>query len=755
MPHVVLGLRLATSVRSNWVALAIAASGVALATSLLLLALGVAPALRDRDARARWRAGGEPAADAAHHADAARWLPSIEFFRRTRIERIDVAALGADVPVPPGLSRVPAAGEAYASPALADLLDRTPDDELGARYGEVVGTIGADGLRDPGELLVVVGRPAAELAGRGATESTTVDFAPQPRSLSDIYRILLWLGAAAVLAPVGIFIGTATRLSAARREQRLATLRLLGATPLQVRRLAAVEAVAAALPGIVVGCVLFAALRPLAARVTVDGAAFYPADVTPSLVQIIGLVAAVLVVAAVASQVALRRLVISPLGVSRRSTTRPPTPLRLVPLFVSLPLFAVTILTTRYWAGATPAYLIIGSFVLVMGAIVVAGPWLTLVVGRVLGRIGGPASLLAGRRLRAAAGTGFRTVAAVVLAVFAGAFFDTIATTAAGLQPDSALAAPTFVATSELPAAELAAAADELATVEGVEDTLPLPGAVVYTESERYFARAWVAPCSDVARLFPGSGLDCRTGIQVSSERVPDSWARVSAGSDPTSEGPVDGNAGLVSPSEASEFDAGRARARGLTAEMIVDPSLLPAGPAIASDGRLAIRTDGDPHSLERARTALVLAGFRGQTEAETRVTNNAVIAEIRHLINLGLLATLLLAGCSAAIAVSASVLERRWPFALLRLAGTPLGTLRRVVVLEALAPLLVAAVMSLAIGAATAQMVMQIVNGSSVAAPLGLAVPLAIGLVLATVLVLGTLPLLGRVTTTEATRFD
>jgi hypothetical protein len=44
----------------------------------------------------------------------------------------------------------------------------------------------------------------------------------------------------ALLAPVLIFIATATRLSAARREQRFAAMRLTGATPRQITLIAAV-----------------------------------------------------------------------------------------------------------------------------------------------------------------------------------------------------------------------------------------------------------------------------------------------------------------------------------------------------------------------------------------------------------------------------------------------------------------------------------------------------------------------------------
>ena len=48
--------------------------------------------------------------------------------------------------------------------------------------------------------------------------------------------LVLSVVAAALLFPVLIFIGTATRLSAARREQRFAAMRLVGATPRQISR---------------------------------------------------------------------------------------------------------------------------------------------------------------------------------------------------------------------------------------------------------------------------------------------------------------------------------------------------------------------------------------------------------------------------------------------------------------------------------------------------------------------------------------
>ena len=65
--------------------------------------------------------------------------------------------------------------------------------------------------------------------------------------------LILSVVAVALLFPVLIFIATATRLSAATREQRFAGMRLAGATPRQISVIAAVESTAATAAGTAAG----------------------------------------------------------------------------------------------------------------------------------------------------------------------------------------------------------------------------------------------------------------------------------------------------------------------------------------------------------------------------------------------------------------------------------------------------------------------------------------------------------------------
>ena len=75
------------------------------------------------------------------------------------------------------------------------------------------------------------------------------------------------------------------------------------------------------------------------------------------------------------------------------------------------------------------------------------------------------------------------------------------------------------------------------------------------------------------------------------------------------------------------------------------------------------------------------------------------MIAELQQMTNVVILVSLVIAGCSLAVSVTAGVNDRKRPFSLLRLTGVSIGVLRKVVALEAAVPLLVIAVISIGMG--------------------------------------------------------
>jgi hypothetical protein len=210
------------------------ALGLALGVGLLLYAAAF-PALQAHDVRAGWYATSahnrHPAQDEAT-TDPLLWRLTTDRFGDRDLIRVDVAAEGPRAPLPPGLARLPGPGQLAVSPALARLLRTTDPALLGNRFaGQVVETIGPAALVGGNDLVVVAGHTPAELRGQGgATEVRSIEAAPRRHSITSFMRIILVVGGVGLIVPVVVFVATATRLAAARREQRLAALRLVGAT---------------------------------------------------------------------------------------------------------------------------------------------------------------------------------------------------------------------------------------------------------------------------------------------------------------------------------------------------------------------------------------------------------------------------------------------------------------------------------------------------------------------------------------------
>jgi hypothetical protein len=166
---IALGLRLVVSGgREAITRLVILTVAVGLGVGLLLTAVAATNAVSTWNSRHAWFwTGTASAPPGPANAGIAPlwWQPSGDIFDGQRINRFDVAATGASSPVPPGIPHDPAAGQYYASPALAALLRGTPADQLAGRYpGHLAGPIGDAALGSPNALVLIVGRTPAQLA---------------------------------------------------------------------------------------------------------------------------------------------------------------------------------------------------------------------------------------------------------------------------------------------------------------------------------------------------------------------------------------------------------------------------------------------------------------------------------------------------------------------------------------------------------------------------------------------------------------
>jgi predicted lysophospholipase L1 biosynthesis ABC-type transport system permease subunit len=179
---------------------------------------------------------------------------------------------------------------------------------------------------------------------------------------------------------------------------------------------------------------------------------------------------------------------------------------------------------------------------------------------------------------------------------------------------------------------------------------------------------------------------------------------------------------------------------------------------ALPLEGLVAV-TDGRAATFERVRTEIEASAPAAApvTDADLSAYDRQLLVRLQRLSNVGLLLALLVAGCSLAVAVSAGLIERKRPFALLRLTGAPASSLGRVVLAEAAAPLLLAAAASAGLGLAVAAMILKVLGVPGGWGPPGLSywAALAGGVLLALFGAAATLPLLKRLTSLETARFE
>ena len=650
------------------------------------------------------------------------WDLREDYFHGKQILRVDVAATGADSPTPIGIPSTPGPGEYYAAPALQRLLAATPHDQLGDRYpGRDLGTIGDAALTSPDSLLLIAGGTPDQVAKLPhAVRLTSIgDNTPAlPETTVDLIMSVIVAG---LLFPVLIFIGTATRLSAARREQRFAAMRLVGATPRQISVIAAIEAAAAALAGTALGFVLFFAFRGSLAAVPFTGDRFFTSDMSLGVLNVLVVVLGVPTGAAVAAAVSLNRVRVSPLGVTRRVTPRPPRWYRLLPLALGIAelMFFLVGPMPETSDGQTAVFL--PGLLLVMTGLLLAGPLLTMVGARLMVRRSTrPTTLIAARRLADNPKAGFRAISGIMLALFITSVATGVITTIVanrGPAPIGSTDAATVATYAHdgppsVPGTVLAS----LNSVPGVRSTTVLRANPVK------YADAAVVACTDI----PAAYGRCAAGATVAV--VPDNLIPYRQSADPR----------RVWPASSVSLDA------------------LPRLPVES----IVVLTDGSATTIERTRTILELTyptyfvapNVPGDFESEFANT----LRGWQQLANVTIIASLALAGCSLAVSVVGGLTERKRPFSLLRLSGAPVRVLRRVVALESAAPMLTVAVIAVGMGLLAAQLFLKAQMGYTLRPPgAGFYTVIVVGLAACLAIIASTLPLLERITGPETARSE
>ncbi|MEU9187842.1 FtsX-like permease family protein [Streptomyces sp. NPDC048484] len=410
-----------TGGREGWIRVLLTGVGVGLGVALLLLTTAIPNAMQVRSDREYARqdlvfSRAEPA-----KSDKTVLVANTDTeFHDRDVRGRELEPEGKRAPLPPGLEKFPAPGEMIVSPALKSLLESKDAELLRDRLPyRITGTISESGLIGSAELAYYTGAQglARHDDGTNVTRIDTFrgDDAPS-EELDPVLLLLVLTVFVVLLMPVGVFIAAAVRFGGERRDRRLAALRLVGADGRMTRRIAAGEALAGAFLGLIFGIGFFLVARQIAGSVELFDFSVFPSYLNPTPVLALLIAVAVPAAAVAVTLLALRAVVIEPLGVVR--TAKPAR--RRLWWRLLLPLGGLGLLAPMIGQGNTNGdfneYMVTSGVVLLLVGITALLPW---VVEAVVARLnsGSVSWQLAVRRLQLSSGTAARMVNGIAVAV--------------------------------------------------------------------------------------------------------------------------------------------------------------------------------------------------------------------------------------------------------------------------------------------------------------------------------------------------
>lgn len=717
--------------RSAWGRLAGIATGVAVGTAMFILLLGAYKGLERRDDRASYLqtidaievGGGAPAPLTDSNALLGQ---TFDYYSDREISHVDIAVTASTTLWMPGIERLPGPGEYLASPALARLIAALPPDQLGDRYGAQIGTIPDALLESPDTLAVIVGHTEDQMREKLSTISVTdLSHGVNGNAQATLgYRIIVIIGAIGMFFPVLLFISIVTQLGAVQRQERFASLRLIGASPQTVSWFAAAETALTGGIGAIAGVAIALLFRPIAADTKVEGKRFFESDFAVGAATIIFATIGMVVVSALAASIKMRRTGVSPINTVRDLRESPPSFLRCVPLVAGLSMVvgATLIVRANHTGGNAILLFFIGGFLLLLTGIVLIGPFLTLMLSRLLIRFSGSAAtLIASRRISATPSATFRSVSGLVVAVFIVTVFAGSASAVSnegelangpGVMPENALVIM-------LGGANLSPQTATLAGIEGVDSIVV----------------GYIDPTGAADRSRP-------RGIVVSHADA----EKLGFTSIPTSDY-------ISFPlSEFMNNDADNPVALAESSVTGTDSLLTQA---------MFVLTDGEPATIDRVRTKLANIAPQIDGTGLTRANiaaehSNDQIEELRVLAYLGVILSILIAGSSLAIATACAMLDRKRILGLMRLMGMPEGNLRKIVAIEAAVPLLAVLGMVIALGFGVAWCIVEGTSNYNIGVPdRYYFLSILLGLTIALGMIAATFGLIRRNTLVTVTRFE
>jgi hypothetical protein len=716
--------------REGWTRALLTAVGVGLGVALLLLTTAIPNALAERDRREEARSDHTFSQQKIPKAeDTLIVLDSDTTFRDQDVRGRMLEAEGPRAPLPPGVAQFPAAGEMVVSPALKELLASDEGKLLRERLDyRVAGTIGEEGLVGPRELAYFAGGTGLAERLEGLASGARIDSFGNPDLGSadpwdPVLLLLVLVVFVVLLMPVAVFIAAAVRFGGERRDRRLAALRLVGSDSRMTRRIAAGEALAGSVLGLVLGTGFFLLGRQLAASAEVFHVSVFPSYLNPSPVLAVLVALAVPAAAVVVTILALRGVVIEPLGVVR--TAKPAR--RRLWWRLLLPLGGLALLFPMVGQGDDGGefnqYRVVGGVMLLLVGVTALLPWVVETVVARLGS-GGIAWQLAVRRLQLSSGAAARMVNGIAVAV-AGAI--ALQMLFAGVEGNYTRASQYDVSRAQMSVdlpndADASAVIGKYRDTEGVRKVTALSD--VYLGDRRGEADSYIQiTVADCASLREVATLpSCRDGevfaVQGSeddSEGAHLAKPGTTLWADPEDSGRSgDRRASFTVPQKLRQAQSREDPTGYQRGGLLVTPGALPEKLAAFTSPQLFLSLDSSiPDAYDHVRNTAARLDPAVQPMTWQSIESNDRYATIRTGLSVGAACVLALIGASLLVSQLEQLRERRKLLSALVAFGTRRRTLSLSVLWQTAIPIGLGLLLAAAVGTALGAVLLRMTNTS------------------------------------------
>jgi hypothetical protein len=755
-----LGLRLLFGAgRGNRIRFFLMAAGGSLGVCCLALVLTIPQILDAHDGRDAAR---QPQFS-ARHAGSTLVLQRIDPYGSKAFTRVFIAKGTRNAgSVPPGLSQLPDPGEVFLSPSAHDLLRDQPAVK-GLLPGHEKGLIGATGLAHPDELFAYIGTTPDKITADGrALKGWGWSYAPVPVVEPSTLTYLRFTLGALVLLPLGIFLSVCTRLSAASRNRRLASLRLLGLSTRGTQRVNAAETVVAALLGAVLGLGEYWVLNQLMTRTGLPGLRWYPADGALSATTVAVCLISSPLLAWFVGRASARNAAANPLAVRRTAAPRRPTKWSGLLLVTGLGIivgYCATGFTDHPANSIGPNAIVLPTGILLTGlGLVLTLPLISYTLARRLARSTRSLTLnLAMRRNEVEPGSTMRVVTGLVLLVFSASLAQGVL-----IQMEQ-------VTRPSAPVQDYSISLDTL-TTEQQRRLADIPGVRAHaltmhswTDLNRTSSdfppqtTALVATCAQLARMVRHSEgcVDGKVMMLDNTRTGPYPGIRPGV-SFPfhLREGTRHKTLSITLPSDKITFtpyDPSVAEGE----EVLIPPSAVPAG-ARPETGTFALTSSSDHDQVRKALDGIAAVAPIAEVElVGMDIEGLQQISVIETLLAVGMIMGLVIGTAAFVVSATDRAVERRAQVTAITLIGARARTMRAVQCVQVVLPLGIGLALALVTGK-LAESSYLITGGSEIYWDFaGLPVLALAAAGVAAVAAVGTLPLVGRRIDPELIRRD